>query len=110
MQHEGEVGFGLGCQHAGWGKAIVVDEGWVVAADPLHRVRRVGYDGIKGFLVAEMRVPQRVAQLDVEFVVVDVVQEHVHPRQVVRGVVEFLAVEPVFDDMGIEVLFGLQQQ
>lgn len=53
---------------------------------------------------------ERVAQLDVELVVVDVVQEHVHPRQVVRGVVEFLPEEAFFDDVLVEVLLGLQQQ
>ncbi|MOA64987.1 hypothetical protein D3C78_1912150 [compost metagenome] len=57
-----------------------------------------------------MRFFQRVSQLDVELVVVHVVQEHVHPRQVVRGVVDFLPEEAVFDDVGVEVLFGLQQQ
>lgn len=56
------------------------------------------------------RFAQRVAQLDVELVVVDVVQEHVHPCQVVGGVVDFLTVEPVFDDVFVELLLGLQQQ
>jgi hypothetical protein len=55
-------------------------------------------------------VDQGVTQLDVEFVVIDVVQEHVHPRQVVRGVVDFLPKKTVFNDVCIEVLFCLQQQ
>ena len=53
---------------------------------------------------------QRVAQLNIELVVVDVVQEHVHPCQVIRGVVDFLAVEPVFDDVFVKLFLGLQQQ
>jgi hypothetical protein len=57
-----------------------------------------------------VRLNQGVAQLDVELVVVDVVQEHVHPRQVVGGVVDFLSEEAVLDNVGDEVLFCLQQQ
>jgi len=57
-----------------------------------------------------VRLGQRVAELDVELVVVDVVQEHVHPRQVVRGVVDFLPIEAFFDDVVVELLLGLQQQ
>ena len=110
VQHKGKVGFGLGCEHASGGKAVVIDQGGVIAADPFHRIRRVGDDGIEGFVVAEVRVDQGVAQLDVELVVVNVVQEHVHPRQVVRGVVDLLPEKTFLDDVRIEVLFGLQQQ
>lgn len=109
VQHKGKVGFGFGCQYAGRRKALVVDQRGVVAADPLHRIGRVGDDGIEGFVVTEVRVDQGVAELDVELVVVDVVQEHVHPRQVVGGVVDFLPKKTFFDDVRIEVLFGLQQ-
>ena len=80
VQHKGKVGLGLGREHARRGKAVVVDQGRVVRAFPLHRVGRVGDDGIKRFVVAKVRFDQGVAQLDIEFVVVDVVQEHVHPR------------------------------
>jgi hypothetical protein len=38
------------------------------------------------------------------------VQEHVHPRQVVGGVVDFLPPKTVFNDVRIKVFFGLQQQ
>ena len=51
-----------------------------------------------------------VAELDVKLVVVDVVQEHIHPRQVVGGVVDFLPEEAVLDDVGVEVFLGLEQQ
>ena len=53
---------------------------------------------------------QRITQLDIELVVVDVVQEHVHPRQVVGGVVELLTPKTVFNNVGVKVFFGLQQQ
>ena len=110
MQDEGKVGLGLGGEHARRGEAVVVDERWIVAAFPFHGIGRIGDDGIKRFVVAEVRVGQGVAQLDVELVVVDVVQEHVHPRQVVRRVVDLLAKEPVLNDMGVKVLLRLQQQ
>ena len=110
MQHKGKVCLALGGQYACGGKAVVVDEGGVVAADPLHRVRRVGDDGVKRFVIGKVRVNQRVAQLDVELVVVDVMQEHVHARQVVGGVVEFLPPKTVLNQMLVKVFFGLQQQ
>ena len=110
VHHKRHVGLGLGGQHAGRGKAVVVDQRGVVAANPFHRVRRVGDDGIKRLVVSKLGVFQRVAQRDVEFVVIHIVQKHVHPRQVVRGVVEFLPKKAVFNDVRIKVFFGLQQQ
>ena len=57
-----------------------------------------------------MRISQRITQLDIELVVVNVVQEHVHTRQVVGGVVELLPPKTVFNDVGVKMFFGLQQQ
>ena len=57
-----------------------------------------------------MRGEQGVTKLDIELVIVDVVQEHIHPRQIVGGVVDFLTEEPLFDDMRVELSLGLQQQ
>lgn len=73
MQHKGKVGFGFGGEHASRGKALIVDQRRVVRADPLHRIRRVGDNGIKGFVIAKMRVDEGIAELDVELVIVDVV-------------------------------------
>ena len=80
VHHKAEVCFGLGCQHTGGGEALVIDEGWVIAADPFHRVGWIRDDGIKGFVFAEVGLGQGVAQLHVELVVVHVMQKHVHPR------------------------------
>ena len=57
-----------------------------------------------------MRISQRITQLDIELVVINVVQEHVHTRQVVGGVVELLPPKAVFNDVGVKMFFGLQQQ
>src|SRR5690606_27048074 len=57
-----------------------------------------------------MRVKKGIAQCNIEFVVIDVVQKHIHTSQVVGGVVYFLAVKTFFNNMIIEMLFGLQQQ
>ncbi|MNG20305.1 hypothetical protein D3C84_1045480 [compost metagenome] len=57
-----------------------------------------------------MRLTQGVTQLDIELVVVDVVQEHVHACQVVGGVIELLSEKTIFNDVGVKVLLGLQQQ
>ena len=110
VQHKSKVSFGFGGEHASRGKTVIVDQGRVIRTYPLHRIGRVGNDGIERLVVAKVGFAQRIAELDVELVVVDVVQEHVHPRQVVGGVVELLPEEAIFDDVGVKVLFGLQEQ
>ncbi len=110
VEDEGKIGLGLGGEHPGGGEAVVVDEGGIVAADPFDRVGWIGDDGIEGFFVVVLGIEEGVAELDVELVVVHVVQEHVHPRQVVGGVVDFLAEESLFDDVVVELLFRLQEE
>ena len=106
VQHKGKVGLGFGGKHARWGKAIVVDERGVVATYPLHRIRRIGDDGVKRFFIAKAWINKGVTKLDIEFVVVDVVQEHVHARQVIRGVVQFLPPKTVFNQMLVKVFLA----
>ena len=36
MEHKGKIGLGLGRQHTGGRKAVIVDQGGVITADPLH--------------------------------------------------------------------------
>ena len=110
VQHKGEVGLGFWRQYAGGGKTVVVDQCRVIAANPFDRVRRVGDDGVERFVLSKMRFDQGVAKFDIELVIVDVVQKHIHPRQVVSGVVDLLAEEALFNNMGVGVFFGLQQQ
>ncbi len=110
MQHKSEIGLGFGSQHAGGGEALIVDQRGVFITLPLHRIGRIGDDGIERLFVAEVRFEQGVAQLHVELVVVDVVQEHVHTGQVVGGVVDLLAKEAFLDDVGVEMFLGLQKQ
>ena len=55
-------------------------------------------------------IDQGIAVLNAEVPVVDVVQEHVDPRQVVRGQVDLLPVEPVANPVWPENLGELQQQ
>ena len=73
MEHKGKVGFCIGRQHAGRGKARVVDERRVGLAYPAHGVGRIGDDGVEGFLSAVLRVEEGVAQGDVELFVADAV-------------------------------------
>ncbi|MNE90938.1 hypothetical protein D3C80_1884920 [compost metagenome] len=56
-----------------------------------------------------MRVNESIAQGNIKLVVIDVVQKHVHTGQVVRGVVHFLPIKTFFNNMIIEMFFGLQQ-
>jgi len=110
MEHKGEVGLGLGSQHAGGGEAFIVDQGGVVGTLPLNRVGWIGDDGIEGLVVAKVRFEEGVAQLHLELMVIDVVQEHVHAGQVVGSVVDLLAKKALFDDILVKVLLGLQQE
>ncbi|SVF52741.1 Uncharacterised protein [Escherichia coli] len=57
-----------------------------------------------------MRLSQCITQLDIKLVVVDVVQKHVHTRQVIGRMVDFLTKKTFFDDMVIKLFFRLQQQ
>ena len=110
MEHEGEVGLRLGGQHPSRGEPRIVDEGGVPISHPAHRVGRIGYDGIERLLVAKLRIEQRVAQRDVELIVVHIVQEHVHPRQVVGGVVDLLPEESFLYLVRIKLLLRLQEE
>ena len=56
VENKGEVGLGFRSQHAGRGKALIVDESGVVAPDPGHRVGRIGDNGVEGLFVTETGV------------------------------------------------------
>ena len=87
VHREGKVGSTLRSQYACRSIARIVDEDGVVLAVPFERIGRIGYDGIERTSIELQRVVERVAQLDVEVVVVDVVKEHVDAAQVVgRGI------------------------
>src|SRR5699024_2760499 len=51
-----------------------------------------------------------VAQTDIEFVVINVMQKHIHTSKIVGGVVNLLSEETLFNNMCIKLFFGLQQQ
>ena len=110
VENEGKIGLALRRQHARGGKTLVVDERRVVAPHPLHRIGRVGHDGIEGLGVAMLRREEGVAQCEVELRIVHIVQEEVHARQVVGGVVDFLPHKPLLDQVGVKLALGLQQQ
>ena len=58
----------------------------------------------------KLGVQEGIPQGDVELVVVDVMQEHVHAGQVVGGVVDLLPEKTVFDDMSVKVFLCLKKQ
>ena len=57
----------------------------------------VSDNGIERFVVLKVGLGERVAALDVELVVIDVVQEHVHAGEVVGGVINLLHEEALLD-------------
>ena len=110
VENEGKVGTIFRCQHASGCKAVVVDEGGIVFAHPLHPIGRVGDDGIEGTIAAKLWAEEGVAKGDVKLVVVDGVEKHVHARQVVGGVIDFLPEEAFFDEMIVKLLLSLEQE
>ena len=110
MEDEGKVGIVFGSEHASWCKAVVVDEGGIVFAHPLHGIGRVGDNGIEGTIAAKLWAQEGVAKGDVKLVVVDGVEKHVHARQVVGGVIDFLPEKSFFDEMIVKLLLSLEQE
>ena len=110
MKQERIICLWFWCQHTCRSKTLIVNQRRVIAANPFHRIRRVRNDGIKRFFISEVRLSQRIAQLDIKLVVVDVVQKHVHTCQVIGRMVDFLSEKAFFNDMVIKLLFSLQQQ
>jgi len=53
------------------------------------------------------RVGQRVAMFDIELVVIDVVQEHIDPAEVVGGDIDFLAKEALAHVLLAQYFSGL---
>gem|GEM_PF-3309143 len=51
-----------------------------------------------------------ISARSVELVVIDIVQEHIHTRHIVIGMIYLLSEEPFFYKMVVELLFCLQQQ
>lgn len=110
VENEGKVGTIFRCQHASGCKAVVVDEGGIVFAHPLHPIGRVGDDGIEGTIAAKLWAEEGVTKGDVKLVVVDGVEKHVHARQVVGGVIDFLPEKSFFDEMIVKLLLSLEQE
>ena len=110
VEHKGKVGIVFGSEHASRCKAVVIDEGGIVFAHPLHGIGRVGDDGIEGAIAAKLWAEEGVAKGDVKLVVVDGVEKHVHARQVVGGVIDFLPEKSFFDEMIVKLLLGLEQE
>ena len=92
MERESKVGSRVRGQHTGAAVAVVVDEQRVLASFPRDAVRGIRYDGIERLEVSVPWIQQRVAQLDVEIVVVDVMQKHVDTTKVVGGGVDLLTI------------------
>lgn len=110
VHDEGQVCLGLGGQHPGRGEAGVVDEGGVAVPLPLDGVGGIGDDDLKRFLVPVLGVGEGVPVGDVELVIVDVVEEHVDPAEVVGGQVDLLAKETLAHHIPAQDLGSLQQQ
>ncbi len=107
---ESEVGFRARGEDAGGRVASVVDEQRVRVALPLDGVRRVRDDRLERLLVPVHGVGEGIAEGDVEAVEVDVVQEHVDPREVKRGQVDFLAEEALAHVVLAEDLRELEEE
>lgn len=109
VHDEGQIRLGLGGKHACGGETGVVDEGGVAVSLPLDGVGRVGNDDLKGFFIPMLGVHKGVPVGDVELVVVDVMQEHIDPAEVIGGDIDLLPVEALTHLIPAQDLGGLQQ-
>ena len=110
VHDKGQVRLGLGGQHPGRGEAGVVDEGGVAIPLPLDGVGGIGDDDLKRLVVPVFGVGEGVPVGNVKLVVVDVVEEHVDPAEVVGGQVDLLAKETLAHHIPAQDLGSLQQQ
>jgi hypothetical protein len=93
MHRKRQISLALRGQHPGWSKARVVDEQWAGIPFLLDRVRQVGNDRFKRLVVPAGWINQSVSVRDIEMLIVDVVQKHVNPAQVVGRQVNLLSEE-----------------
>ncbi len=77
---------------------------------PRHGKRRIGYDQLKELVVPVLRGDQRILPHDVEFIKLNVVQEHIDAAEVVDGQVDLLPEKAPLDVVLAQHLFHLQQQ
>ena len=55
-------------------------------------------------------IQQGIATLNAKFIVVDIVEEHVHTSQVIGGHIDFLTIKTIFDDMLGKLFLGLKEE
>lgn len=110
VHNKSQVRLGLWCQHPGRGEAGVVDESGVAIPLPLDRVGGIGDDDLKRLVVPVFGVGEGVPVGNVKLVIVNVVEEHVDPAEVVGGQVDLLAKETLAHHIPAQDLGSLQQQ
>ncbi len=110
MHDKGKICLRFRCQNPCWCKTVIIDQRRVITTNPLNRIRWVRHDSIKGLIVTMLRVQQRIATLNAELVVVDIMEEHVHSCQVVSGHVNLLTVKTILNDMFCKLFFGLKEE
>ncbi len=79
-------------------------------ARPMDGIRRVADNDIKRLVVPMLRLLERVAQCDIELLVVNIMQEHIDTAQVVGRAVNLLPVETLPHILLAYDLRHLQQQ
>ena len=104
------MGYDQESRHASRGKTLIINQCRVIATNPLNRIRRVGHNSIKGLIITMLRIQQRITTLDTKLVIVDIMEEHVHPSQVIGGHVNLLTVKTILNDMLCKLFFGLKEE
>ena len=110
MHYKGKIGLAFWRKNTGRCKSRIVDQDWIVISCPLYRVRRIGYDDLKGFIIPMLGTDKRIFTGYVELIVVDVMQMHVDSTEVICGDVDLLAKETLSDIVFPQYLCCLQKQ
>src|SRR5699024_9478224 len=110
MHDKGKICLRFRCQNSCWCKTVIIDQRRVITTNPLNRIRRVGHNSIKGLIITMLSVQQRITTLDTKLVIVDIMEEHVHPSQIIGGHVNLLTVKTILNDMLCKLFFGLKEE
>ena len=110
MHDEGHIRLALRRQDAGRGKTRVIDQERVIVTGPLDRIRRIGNNQFKGFVIPMLRIRQGILTGNGELIEADLMEEHVDAAEVVGRDIDLLAEEAVLDTVLAEDLHRLQQQ
>ena len=110
MECEGKISFTLGGEYSGRSKTRIIDEDWIGITFPVDRIGRIGYYRIKWLIIPVFRVCEGISMSDVEFLIVDVMEEHIDTTEIVGGDVDLLTIKSLTNIVFSEYFSKLEKK